>query len=289
MDTKMFEFNRLPGELQILVLDSCANKTLASMLSVNHKVNDLTNQVLSSRLTNLCGLPTTHISTPTPPSAPLQFLLKVYSPQDLRPSSVNWFAMDYVENNHFSDFHYSFNHTYCSQPSSAHNSDNDMQASAPDSSSAELIPQSKFAIAKPIDSFRNRNRFPPHAASIHAMIQAQEQAQQQHQLPNQVATLDIVDGDNFGQIELELFATAPELGNTIPLVHKTQRIYAEWADDFEYIVHNREVTCKVQVIREKTDEDEVRVNDFGEKYTRFKVIVSEMVVNMAYILAQLES
>jgi hypothetical protein len=319
-------FSALPEEIQYQVLDSCSSQTLVAVSSTSRKLNSITGQVLSSRLSALCGLPTSAqigksgSATAQISQGPLAFVLKAYSPEDLSHTSVHWFGTEYCENNHFSDFDCNFAHAYCSQPSTAHNSDKDMNASQPSQKRRpgmarrkkcprDLIPQSKFTVKSLIKSStygtrsprRSHSRLPDllaigqqqqHELQLQQQIQLQLQQnqlpQEQHFSNHQVATLDILEGDAFGQLVIELSATPVSsfLTNTVQILQKTHRIYPAWALDHEYAVHNRELTLHLQVI--KANGSTPLRNEFGENFDRFHIIVTDIVVNMAYLLHQLE-
>lgn len=324
-------FSALPEEIQYQILDSCSSKTLVAVSAASHKLNDIAGQVLSSRLSALCGLPTSAqvgksgSTTAQISHGPLAFILKAYSPEDLSHTSVRWFDTEYCENNHFSDFDCNFEHPYCSQPSTAHNSDKDMNASQPlrkrrldaakkKKSHRDLIPLSKFTVISQIKSSAYGIRTPRRSHSrlpdLFAIGQQQEHEQQQneqqlpqqlqlelqqpqlpqekHFLNHQVAVLDILEGDAFGQLVIELVATPARslFTNTVQILKKTHRIYPAWAQDHEYAVHNRELTLHLQVI--KANGSTPLRNEFGENFDRFHIIVTDIVVNMAHLLHQLE-
>lgn len=105
--------------------------------------------------------------------------------------------------------------------------------------------------------------------------------------PKHVASLDVVKGDTFGQVILQLSFSNPSPHN---ILQKTLRIYTDWTGEPEYLVHNRELSARVHVVKRKdVAGGEPMRNDFGEEYERFDVFVEELVVNTAYMLSKLEN
>ena len=293
------------------------------MLQVSRKINSLAKQVMANRLSKLCGLPST-AEQDSDNDEDLdhphgKILLRVYSPEDISQTSVNWYDTDYVETNNKSEFHYLFDKTYCSQPSTAHNSDEEMTPSTPQSSSAsasrkatllhekhfaeDIVAQSKFTIKSHLRSSYNGMRSTGNSHTLTAtnpLLRRQLAARNSHLLhtsnssssslhrpTNQVATIDIVEGDSFGQVVLQV---AVSLNNSqqvpVLLFKKTQRIYSEWVHEDEYLIHNKELTCRIQVTQ---SDPTVRTNDFGERFQRFEVLIQELVFNTGFLLNQLES
>lgn len=298
-------FTALPEEIQYQILDSCSSQTLAVVLSTSHKLNSLTSQVLSSRLSALCGLPkSTQLCyatdlTPETPQGPFGFVLKAYSPEDLSRTSVHWFDTEYSENNHFSDFNCNFAHSYCSQPSTAHNSDEDMHASLPPRKHkitpvyqkkhhTELVPQTKFRVKSHIKSSTYGSRTSRRGQSRLSELLSIEQQENQH-IEHEIATLDVLEGDAFGQLVIELNATPIDysLTNTTKIIQKTCRISPDWALDHEYAIHNHELTLHIQVVKDNGSTP--LKNEFGENFDRFHIVLTDIVVNMAYLLHQLEN
>lgn len=103
---------------------------------------------------------------------------------------------------------------------------------------------------------------------------------------NQIATLDIVDGDLFGQVVLQIsLSLGPNQQVPIVLFQKAQRVYADWVYSDEYLLHNKELTCRLQVTQ---SDPTLRTNDFGEKYRTYEVLVQELVFNTGYLLGRME-
>lgn len=103
---------------------------------------------------------------------------------------------------------------------------------------------------------------------------------------NQIAKLDIVDGDLFGQVVLQISLTlGPTQQVPVVLFQKTQRVYADWVYNDEYLLHNKELTCRLQVTQ---SDPSLRTNDFGEKYRTYEVLMQELVFNTGYLLGRME-
>lgn len=308
-----FSLYALPPEIQYLVLDSCPNKSLARMLRVSRRTNSLVKQIMANRLSRVCGLPTSLDDTQSTSRG--QILLRAYSPGDTSHTSVNWFDTEYVETNNQTRFHYHFSSPYSSHPSTASNSDVEMNPSTPQSLSSsrckskqlhgyfneDIVPQSKFTIKSHLKTSYNGMQSAGGnnltLTPAHPLLRRQLAAQllQHHtnpvegsslQSPNQVASVDIVDGDGFAQVVLQVAVTLSN-SQQIPvlLFKKTQRVYAEWAQEDEYLIHNKELTCRIQVTQ---SDPTIRTNDFGEHFQRYEVLVQELVFNTGFLLSQLE-
>lgn len=320
-----FPLFSLPPEIQYEVLDSCSNRTLATALSVSHRINFLVKLVMANRMSKVCGLPTSsNCNASKSESATGQILLRAYSPEDLSQASAHWFDTEYVETNNRCEFNYAFNSPYSSSPSTAFNSeddeenqdsDTDMKASTPQSAQGksskhldkcfkvDLQPQSKFRIKSHLRTSVSGMRNAGNSQTVqyaHPLARRQQFASRnaQQDVPthdhdpafgmnhNQIAKIDIVEGDDFGQVVLQV---SMSLGRSqqvpVLLFQKTQRVYAEWTHNDEYLIHNKEMTCRIQVTQANR---ELRTNDFGEKYRSYEVMVQELVFNTGFLLEQIE-
>lgn len=347
---KTFDLFKLPTEIQYQVLDTCPATTLVQVMQANRRINGLVKDVMASRMTRLCGLPSSlqalHAGPDHDDSAKkARLLLRAYSPEDLSSESTNWFDVEYVESNVSG---YTFDHEYDSQPSTAFNSDDDdddehemdhdmgqakqhdddgsdedMRPSTPSSVAStdpgisrtkarhfhhrnllasklhkhaqvvddEIVAQSKFRIKSHLKTAAT-GMYRANGASSHPLLWRHQQrlreasasafsASHNPHNPKHIASVDIVTGDMFGQVVLQLSLSLPHHPPQL-LLQKTQRVYSDWTQEPEYVVHNKELSARLQVVQ--SDAGVERTNDFGEVYTRYEVLVEELVVNTAYLL-----
>lgn len=99
--------------------------------------------------------------------------------------------------------------------------------------------------------------------------------------------IEMSQDDEFVQIILQVSIALSNCENLpLQVIRKVQRIYKDWTPGENRLIKNKELTYSIRV---ENVGNQPRQNEFGEIVYPFKVIISQISFNTAYLLDRLDS
>lgn len=224
----MFDFAKLPLEIQYTILGHCDSRTVCSLLAVCRGMNRLVEDMMSHKIQQFVGRsagePKQSIGNNN-----RGVLIRVFTPDNELLNNRNyWLDTCYV----------------CT----ARNQNS--------------CPSSSFVVG-PSRVWRESG-----AEGYETLIEMSED-------------------DEFTQIVLQISIGLDRCQNLpLPVIRRAQRIHKNWNPCEDRIIHNKELTYRLRVDPIITGP---RRNEFNELVHPFKVTISEIAFNTAYLLDRLDS